>query len=125
MSRTIRRRGVKRDYYWVLRESCLSEEELSKITDAHFVTNTRWGGWTRYQYDAHYYPYSKEGKRRIAQYHSDAGTNTCKEPGPSWYRNLYTERPLRRKAKRELKKYMLDTDYEPIIEKMGKLEYWT
>jgi hypothetical protein len=68
---------------------------------------------------------SKEYKKGVAKFHSDAGTTNCKEPGPSWFRNLYTERPLRRQSKREIRKFMLDPDYEPIIDKKGKLEYWT
>lgn len=68
---------------------------------------------------------SKEYKRGKAKFHSDAGTTPCKEPGPSWFRNLYTERPLRRQSKKEIRKFMLDPDYEPIIDKKGKLEYWT
>jgi len=75
-----------------------------------------------------YVPYpknSKEYKKGKARFHSDAGTTRCKEPGPSWYRNLTTERPLRRKSKRELQKFMLDPNYEPIVEEKGKLDYWT
>lgn len=68
---------------------------------------------------------SKEYKKGAAKFHSDAGTTSCKEPGPSWFRNLFTERPLRRHSKREIRKFMLDPDYEPIIDKKGKLEYWT
>lgn len=68
---------------------------------------------------------SKEYKKGAAKFHSDAGTITCKEPGPSWFRNLYTERPLRRQSKKEIRKFMLDPDYEPIVDKKGKLEYWT
>ncbi len=68
---------------------------------------------------------SKEYRKGAAKFHSDAGTTTCKEPGPSWFRNLYTERPIRRQSKKEIRKFMLDPDYEPIIDKKGKLEYWT
>jgi hypothetical protein len=68
---------------------------------------------------------SREYKKGKARFHSDGETSSCKEPGPSWFRNLYTERPMRRQAKRELQKFMLDPNYEPIVEEKGKLEYWT
>lgn len=80
--------------------------------------------WTEH-YEFKYKKNSKEGKKRIARYRSDAGTHNFKEPGPSWFRNLYTERPNRRKAKRELQKFLRDTEYEPMIEAKPPLEYWT
>jgi hypothetical protein len=89
--------------------------------------------WVRYDpswywcehYEFRYKKTSKEGKKRIAKYFSDNGTYKCKEPGPHWYRNLYTERPNRRKTKRELQKFMLDNEYEPMIEAKPPLDYWT
>ena len=60
----------------------------------------------------------------LAEYHSDAYHN-FKEPGPAWYRKLVTERPQRRINKRELQKFMLDPDYEPMCIDMMYLEYWT
>lgn len=68
---------------------------------------------------------SKEYAKGLAKFHSDAGTWSFKEPGPSWFRNLYTERPLRRYNRRELHKFMKNSDYESMIEEKGKLEYWT
>lgn len=69
-------------------------------------------------------PASNEYKRAVARYHSDR-TNNFKEPGPSWFRKLYTERPQRREAKRQLKKYMSDPDFEVILNAKDPLEYWT
>lgn len=69
-------------------------------------------------------PHEKEYKRQLARHHRDQWVS-FKEPGPHWFRNLFTDRPLRRDSKRELQKFMLDPDYEPIIESKGKLEYWT
>lgn len=68
---------------------------------------------------------SEEYKRKSAKYHSDAGTTNFKEPGPSWFRNLYSERPQRRFNKNELHKFMLDTNYEPMCVEMDKMPYWT
>lgn len=68
---------------------------------------------------------SKEYKKSLAIYLSDAGSHSCKEPGPSWFRNLYTERPQRREAKRQLQKYLLDEEFVVILNAKNKLEYWT
>lgn len=76
----------------------------------------------------HWVPYpkdSKEYKRGSAKYYGDHGTHNFKEPGPSWFRNLYSTRPERRKAKRELQKFMKNDEYEPMIMSKGKLPYWT
>ena len=68
---------------------------------------------------------SKEYKKGKARFHSDAGTSSFKEPGPSWFRNLYSDRPLRRHDKNELKKFMLDGEYEPMCSAYHPLDYWT
>ena len=69
--------------------------------------------------------YTFEYKAASARYHSDSGTYSFKEPGPSWFRNLFTERPLRRYNKKELRKFMSNPEYEPMCSAKGKLEYWT
>jgi len=76
--------------------------------------------WERVPLD----PQSKEYKASVARYYSDR-QYTFKEPGPSWFRRLFTERPQRRHAKRELNKYLLDPDYEVILNEKDPLEYWT
>ena len=68
---------------------------------------------------------SPEYKKGKARFHSDMGTTSFKEPGPHWFRNLYSDRPLRRHNKNELRKYILDPDYEPICLEYWKLDYWT
>lgn len=73
-------------------------------------------------------PFEKNSPEYIkgkARFHSDMGTTSCKEPGPHWFRNLYSDRPLRRHNKNELRKYILDHDYEPICLEYWKLDYWT
>lgn len=126
MSRTYRRKNVTQEYYWVLRESFASDEDIEKYKDSIVTINyPRWGGWDRYYMDIHFSETSEEGKKRLAHYHSDAGTIRCKEPGPRFWRNLTAERPLRRYNKQELKKFMKDSDYEPMCLEMGELEYWT
>jgi hypothetical protein len=74
-------------------------------------------------------PDSKEGRCISGKPHRDKVVR-FKEPGPHWYRNLFTDRPLRREAKRELQKFMHNPEHEPIIgasahHYKGKLEYWT
>lgn len=68
---------------------------------------------------------SIEYKKGKARYHSDAGSHCCKEPGPRWFRNIFAERPNRRKTKAELRKFMLNKEYEPIITSKPRLPYWT
>lgn len=60
----------------------------------------------------------------IAKWRSDS-FREFQEPGPSWYRNLYSERPHRRASKEELRKFNILEEYEPMILSKPKLEYWT
>ena len=67
---------------------------------------------------------SVEYRKGLAVYHSDK-TSSFKEPGPSWFRNMFSERPMRRRNKRELLKFMRVPDYEPMVFDKYPLEYWT
>lgn len=69
-------------------------------------------------------PKSKEGKEKIARYHSDATTSNNTEPGPSWFRALYTERPQRREARREIHRYFRNENHEVILNGKNRLERW-
>ena len=66
-----------------------------------------------------------EYKKRKAYFHSDSYDCAFKEPGPSWFRNLFAERKQRRTAKRELKKFMMNEDHEVILNEKDPLPYWT
>lgn len=127
MSRTYRKRKENskchNDEDWILRESGWG---TSWIEDHDY---------DRIEVKCHNYylktyivirinPSSKEGKRRLAKFHSDTGTHNFKEPGPSWFKNLTTIRPYRRKYKEQCRKFLYDTEYEVILEKMV-YEYWT
>ncbi len=90
-----------------------------------FVTDIIWSSPRNSYYRVQYSKNSIEYKKGKAKFHSDSGTWTHKEPGPSWFRNLTSERRIRRKHKLELHKYILDNEYEPNIIAKGKLEYWT
>ncbi len=108
MSRTYRRTGSN-VYGWNSKESALSF--LSKGA-AH-----RWH-WEKLK------PGTREYKEALARYHSDK-TSSFKEPGPSWFRRMFSERPMRRHNKRELQKLMLVDGYEPMVHSKWPLEYWT
>jgi len=84
-------------------------------------------GWMRtIRYNVKYRADSKTGRKLLSISASDAATSSCKEPGPSWARRLYCDRPARRAAKRELQKYIqYDGEYEPMILAMEPLPYWT
>jgi len=104
------------------------------------VSTRFWFGAT---YDVPLDPTTKEYKIKRSEYYRDK-THNFKEPGPSWFRNLFSTRPLRGKARQELHKFMRsipigytgyskdldflqvkDDCYEPMIESKGKLPYWT
>ncbi|MCP5062988.1 MAG: hypothetical protein GY936_11050, partial [Ignavibacteriae bacterium] len=81
MSRTYRRKKATQEYYWVLREW---------IYHKNIVYSK--------QYDKH----SKEGKRRIRVFHSDA--QATMEQVPKWYKVYFCRKPFRRKEKEALYK---------------------
>ena len=126
MSRTYRRIRYRQmwgsDLDWVLRDSVYGLENVPNETENIHLDPWSWRGDS---YRFFYKKDSHEGKKRIAKYFSDAGTHRFKEPGPSWFRNLFTQRPLRRHGKRELQKFLFDPEYEVIIEEKPPLEYWT
>lgn len=70
---------------------------------------------------------SVEYKQGSAKFHSDAGTTSFKEPGPSWYRRTF-KRKYAAKVRRELQKYLNDPDYEVDLHdstEKYKMDYWT
>lgn len=70
---------------------------------------------------------SEFGKRVVAKFYSDSGVWNFKEPGPSWFRRMSRTVPNRRHTKRELHKFMKNTDYEPMVfDFLHKhANYWT
>lgn len=127
MSRTYRNRRY-RQYFTDATDSGILTEHWVSEYDPESVENVKIcfifpDGDERY--NIRYKRNSKEGKKRLAKYFSDAGTHNFKEPGPSWFRNLYFTRPDRRAAKREIQKYLADDDYEVITCPKVYLPYWT
>ncbi len=112
MSRTYRRKEG-RGPGWQDKKWACSEWEITLVgEDTHF----RYFQHKLVPFD----PDSDEYKRRSAKYHSDAGTHEFKEPGPRWFRNLFNTRPLRRHADREIRKFINNDEYEPMIDTQGK-----
>lgn len=67
---------------------------------------------------------TKEYQKESARYHSDAKTKGSNYNGPKWFRNQVVERPQRRQAKAELKKFMLNPDHEVCLTPKNHLPYW-
>lgn len=106
MSRTIRKKGNSRFNHFYTLEWVLRDRESDAIHPP--------------QID----PKSKEGKKRLARFHSDKCSH-FKEPGPAWFRNVFVDRPHRRKAKLQLERYMKDTETVVILNAKDPLKYWT
>jgi len=93
MSRTYRRRGQRHEYVWVLRYS-------------------RWvgGALVPFLIEAS----SKEGRRAIARFHSDAYW-TLRSTAPRWYRRIFDHR-LGTLNTRQLRRWLDDPGYDPVFE---------
>jgi hypothetical protein len=93
MSRTYRRRGQRHEYSWVLRDY-------------------RWinGALVPFLVDAR----SKEGRRAIARFHSDACW-TLRSTAPHRYRRIFDHR-LRTLNSRELRRSLDDPGYDPVFQ---------
>jgi hypothetical protein len=93
MSRTYRRRGERLDYDWVLRDY-------------------RWvnGALIPFLID----PCSKEGRRAIARFHSDACW-TLRSTAPNWYRRSFDHRRRTLNA-RQLRRWRDGPSYDPVFD---------
>jgi len=93
MSRTYRRRGQTHEYRWVLRDR----------SDA-----TPW--WAHALLDSD----SKEGRRAIARFHSDAEV-TMRSGPPHWFCRIFKRRQ-RNAGTRELLRWLADPGYDPVMQ---------
>lgn len=130
MSRTYRKKKAHRNRYgndleYKLRDGGYSLEEILKIEGIEKIELSCYGGRYYTAYDFYYSKTSKKGKQIVARWHSDAGVNSFKEPGPMWYVREFTQVPYRARAKQEIHKFFKDEEYEVIIESMPHLDYWT
>lgn len=127
MSRTYRRRRWRQ--LWgsdqPLKVWFACEKEVVWEDVEHIYYSCDYGWSTHFHYNVEYRANSKTGRKLIAIARSDAATHNHKEPGPHHFRNLYSDRPLRRQAKNELHKFMFNPEYEPMILAKPPLPYWT
>lgn len=93
MSRTYRRRGERHEYCWVLRD-WESAEPFG----------------ARRQVDRG----SKEGRRALARFHSDAEV-TMGSCAPRWYRRVF-DHQLRTMNSRQLRRWLADPGYDPVFQ---------
>jgi hypothetical protein len=94
MSRTYRRRGARHEYGWVL--------------SGYLWTVS--GHLTRVRID----PRSREGRKAIARFHSDAHSSVHSS-APRWYRRGFDHR-LNTMNERELRHWLADPAYDPIFQ---------
>lgn len=127
MSRTYRRRRYRQLFSssdplmdWFVAEDQIIWEDVDSVKISCDF------GWNEhYHFNVKYRADSKTGRKLLSIAASDAATNSCKEPGPHHFRNLYSDRPLRRQAKEELRKYMYNEEHEVMIISMPPLPYYT
>ena len=122
MSRTIRFRKDSHIPWWANYEwrnwvEITKEEYLTTKYDTKLYSSS-WRGKVIYEKRV-------DKKSAFWETHKDQRFH-CKEPGPSKFRNIMEERPLRRSNKNELHKWFKDYCYEPLIDsKQRKREYYT
>ena len=69
-------------------------------------------------------PNSKQYKKAVNKYHSDAGTHKFTNSPCGWWVNMVVQRPHRRNAKQQLKKWLTDPEYEVILNAKDPVPYW-
>ena len=92
------------------------------IRENRILMNYEWIGFRIYRSDID--PNSKEGKKALARFHSDAKHFLYEWKGPNWFHNMYAQRPYRRDCKKQIKKFMRNPDYEIQIRNKPYREYW-
>jgi hypothetical protein len=93
MSRTYRRRGEHHEYYWMLRDWESAEPFGARI-----------------RLDRN----SKEGRRALARFHSDAEV-TMGSSAPRRYRRVFDHK-LRSMNDRQLRRWLADPGYDPVFQ---------
>jgi hypothetical protein len=93
MSRTYRRRGQRHEYRWVLLE---------------------WKWRNLVLVPVHISARSKEGRRAIARFHSDAYW-TLRSAAPRWYRRIFDHRQRTLNA-RQLHRWLDDPGHDPVFQ---------
>ena len=121
MSRTIRFRKANHIPWWANYEwrnwvEITREEYLNTKYDTKLYSSS-WRSKIIYEKKV-------ENKAAFWKTHKDQRF-FCHEPGPSWFRNLRSERPQRRESKRQLNKFLLDPEFEVLLDSKPHLEYYT
>lgn len=99
MSRTFRRKKKKPDFW--------TTHDYKKIAGPYISNCGRYRKW-----EWAYVPYEgKELKQQIAKYHT-SDNHSGIHSVPSWFSNLYFQRPRRRKEKVQLRKMLVSQDYD-------------
>lgn len=114
MSRTYRFNKGK-DKYRVKDSWLLNSWERQTFDGVH-----EWTQWVDVSID----PKSDEGKRRLARFHSDRKYHVVVWNGPGWFNRLFSQKPHRTRAKKELHKFVRNPDHEVIIEGKPPRQYW-
>lgn len=116
MSRTFRRRNTTKN------GMCDLEYYTSEVIRP-WNEYTWSGAWVTVFFEKD----SKEYKRGKAKFHSDAGTCSFKEPGPSWYRRMF-HKMYKSHVRQELHKFMRNPEYEVDLHDSTEkyhMDYWT
>lgn len=116
MSRTYRFRKGK-DRYLIEDQRLFTDWGKVEFEDRNGQT---WEYFGCYRLD----PKSKEGRKALAQFHSDKKDRVMIWNGPSWYHREFSQKPYRTRAKKEIFRFFKNPEYEVIIENKPPREYW-
>jgi hypothetical protein len=111
MSRTVRKKEGKRRFDPVAKQAfCSDWRVISEKYRTIEIYPLEYG--------------TQEYRRESAKYHSDARSKGLNYNGPKWFRNRVVERPQRRQAKEELRKFLLNPDHEVCLNPKNHIPYW-
>ena len=122
MSRTYRFRHDE----WKIKSNCVLMEwdyNIGQYNSEDYELKQYHDHGIRSFYKFVFYADSEEGKKRLAKFHSDRKWRYWNHIGPGWFHNLYSQRPYRRDAKRQIKRY-IDNDIDVQLVRKPKREYW-
>lgn len=109
MSRTYRRRNLNEFTYY-----------SNPLRDSGYAYDRDGNGyWVHYKVS----PTSKEGKERLAKFHSDRGHGWLSYKGPSWFARDFAQVPYRARARQAIHNW-LRHNQEVILERKPSLPYW-
>ena len=114
MSRTFRRKNTTNNGMWMDLDWFISEQVYPWETGGNYHSR-------RVPFEKG----TKKYKKGLARFHSDGCTNTCKEPGPGWFRRLFNTKPSRAGARIQINRWLRNEEYEVVAETHPHLPYWT